>query len=48
MKHLSADQISSHLTLDFWRRSRPVEFKNWLMYLYYNKKVFTDRKLDHG
>ena len=42
MKYLSAEQISSHLALNLWRRSRPVlsiGFKDCLMYLYYNKNV---------
>ena len=42
MKHISAEQISSHLALNLWRRSRPalsIGFKDFLMYLYYNKNV---------
>ena len=42
MKRLSTGQISSHLALDLWRRSRPVlsiGFRDCLMNLYYNKYV---------
>ena len=42
MKRLSADQNSSHLALDLWRRSRSVlsiGFKDSLTYFYYNKNV---------